>query len=122
MQFDSDVAQIGQEDQAAIDSLLEAERTKKLMIYGIIGLLALILVIGIIVLVRRNSKKKKAEDENLLNVIIDDVVEEPIHHKKINFDPSNEQVYVENEVKKYATEKPEQVADIIKSWLAENER
>jgi len=122
MQFDSDVAQIGQEDQAAIDSLLEAEKTKKLMIYGIIGLLALILVIGIIVLVRRNSKKKKAEDENLLNVIIDDVVEEPIHHKKINFDPSNEQVYVENEVKKYATEKPEQVADIIKSWLAENER
>ena len=122
MQFDSDVAQIGQEDQAAIDSLLEAEKTKKLMIYGIIGLLALILVIGIIVLVRRNSKKKKAEDENLLNVIIDDVVEEPIQHKKINFDPSNEQVYVENEVKKYATEKPEQVADIIKSWLAENER
>lgn len=122
MQFDSDAAQIGQEDQDAIDSLLEAEKTKKLVTYGVIGLVVLILVIGIIVLVIKNSKKKKAENENVLNVIIDDVVEEPIHHKKINFDPSNEQVHVENEIKKYATEKPEQVADIIKSWLAENER
>lgn len=122
MQFDSSAAQLGEEDQAAIDSLLEAERTKKMIIYGIIGLVALILVIGIIVLVIKNSKKKKVENENVLNVIIDDIVEEPIEHKKINFEPSNEQVHVENEIKKYATDKPEQVADIIKSWLAENER
>lgn len=122
MQFDSAITQLGEEDQAAIDDLLKAERTRELIIYGIIGLVALILVIGIIVLIRRNSKKKKAENENVLNVIIDDIVEEPIHHKKINFEPSNEQVYVENEIKKYATDKPEQVADIVKSWLAENER
>ena len=29
---------------------------------------------------------------------------------------------VEKEIKKYATQKPDQVADIIKSWMAEDER
>ena len=31
-------------------------------------------------------------------------------------------IYIENEIKKYAAEKPQQVADIVKSWLVESER
>lgn len=123
MQFDASSNSIGTEDQEAIDSILEAEKTKKLMIYGIIGAGVLVILIVIFGLVRRKSKKNKnVEDEGLLNVVIDDIIEEPIQHKKINFEASNEQAHVENEIKKYATDKPEQVADIVKSWLAENER
>lgn len=122
MQFDTLSNEISEEDQGIIDGLLKAEKTKELIVYGIVGILALIILVVIFALFRRSSKKKKEEKTNLLNVVIDDIIEEPIEHKKINFEPSNEQVHVENEIKKYATEKPEQVADIVKSWLAENER
>lgn len=40
----------------------------------------------------------------------------------INFETINPKAHIENEIKQYATEKPDQVADIVKSWLAENER
>ena len=40
----------------------------------------------------------------------------------IEFEVNDKKSHMEKEVKKYAAEKPEQVADIIKSWLTEDER
>jgi flagellar M-ring protein FliF len=40
----------------------------------------------------------------------------------INFEEENENNHIEKEIKKYASEKPDQVADIIKSWMTEDER
>jgi len=123
MQFDSLSQETNQEDIDAINDLLKEEKTKQLILYGSIGIITLIILTAVIVFIRKKSKNKNEEDENILNVVIDDIIEEPtIKPKKINFEPSNEQIHVENEIKKYATDKPEQVADIIKSWLAENER
>ena len=40
----------------------------------------------------------------------------------IEFEVNDKKSNMEKQVKKYAAEKPEQVADIIKSWLTEDER
>ena len=42
--------------------------------------------------------------------------------KPIELDVENEQTHLEKELRKYALEKPDQVSEIIKSWLANDER
>lgn len=104
-----------------------AESKNNNMLYIIIA--AVIFTILIIFILVRRSRRKKAKvdeevEENLLDVVIDDkiakVQEEPL--KPIDFEVTTQQQHIESEIKKYAAEKPQQVADIVKSWLAESER
>lgn len=105
---------------------VEASKNKLLYIGLGVGALALIIIL---LLVRRKKKSKEAVkeevvEENLLDVVIDDKIskvnEEPL--KPIEFEVTSEQQHIESEIKKYASEKPQQVADIVKSWLVESER
>ena len=72
----------------------------------------------------KEAVKEEVVEENLLDVVIDDKIskvnEEPL--KPIEFEVTTEQQHIESEIKKYASEKPQQVADIVKSWLVESER
>lgn len=119
MQFDA----LGREGNQAINELLEQERTKKLLIYAGLGIAALIaLIIVIIIRVRKSRRNDEEEKENLLDVVIDDTTERTQEMPKLDLDIVSSKTHIENEIKKYATEKPEQVAEIIKSWLNENDR
>ena len=64
------------------------------------------------------------EEEQLLNTLIDDSIipKETEEFTPIEFESKSQKSHLENEIKKYALEKPEQVVEIIKSWLTENER
>lgn len=98
-----------------------ASRNKMIAIAGILGAL---LLGGIIFLILRRRKKKSEESEQLLNTLIDDSImpKEPENFDPIEFEVKTHKSHLEDEIKKYATEKPEQVVEIIKSWLTENER
>lgn len=123
MQFDALGREGNQDDIDAINELLEQERTKKLLIYGGLGIAALIaLIIVIIIRVRKSRRNDEEEKENLLDVVIDDTTERTQEIPKLDLDIVSPKTHIENEIKKYATEKPEQVAEIIKSWLNENDR
>lgn len=88
---------------------------------GAIG--GLILLIAAIMMLRKRRGKHVEEEIQGIDVMLDDVIipKEPMHFDPIDLEVENEKVHVENEIKKYAQDKPEQVADIIKSWLAEDE-
>ena len=123
MQFDALGREGNQDDIDAINELLEQERTKKLLIYAGLGIAALIaLIIVIIIRVRKSRRNDEEEKENLLDVVIDDTTERTQEMPKLDLDIVSPKTHIENEIKKYATEKPEQVAEIIKSWLNENDR
>ena len=123
MQFDALGREGNQDDIDAINELLEQERTKKLLIYAGLGIAALIaLIIVIIIRVRKSRRNDEEEKENLLDVVIDDTTERTQEMPKLDLDIVSPKNHIENEIKKYATEKPEQVAEIIKSWLNENDR
>lgn len=114
-------------DNGAVTDPFADNSNKKLYTYIALAIAALAgIIITIIVLVRRRRSKEDDEEqpESLLDVVIDDKIakmpEEVLN--PINFEEMNAQVHLEGEVKKYASEKPEQVVDIIKSWLAESER
>lgn len=110
--------------------LEEMEKAKKLRdrikLFTAIGLAVLVLVGSIIFFIRkrRNNEEEELEEEGL-DVLIDDTTEEKKQmpkFKPIDLEEDNEKTHVENEIRKYAKDKPEQVAEIIKSWLAEDER
>ena len=106
-----------------IDPFAEEESSNNKYIYG--GIAAAVLALLGFIFFRRKKKKEDDEEvENVLDVVIDDKISktpiEPL--KPIEFEVTTEQQHVESEIKKYASEKPEQVADIVKSWLAESER
>lgn len=103
----------------------EEESTNPLYLYlGIVAGVLLLFTSIIIFIIIRRRRKKKVEEPGLLDVVIDDKIskipEEML--KPIDFESNNPQAHIEAEVKRYASEKPEQVVDIIKSWLAESER
>lgn len=104
----------------------EQKAKQRTFIYKCIGgaVVALLLIGGIIALIRKRKNRKVEEEEEIegIDMLIDDEVEPKEPLKPINFEEENESTHIEKEIKKYATEKPDQVAEIIKAWMAEDER
>ncbi|MBE6055151.1 MAG: flagellar basal body M-ring protein FliF [Clostridium sartagoforme] len=123
MTFDPITKEEAQKEFDAINEELAKEERNRMILYSALALIGLIIVIVILV-VRRRKNKNNEENKNLLDVVIDDRTskEQVEEMPSINFESVNPKAHIENEIKKYASDKPDQVADIIKSWLAENER
>lgn len=121
-QFDTTQADEIIKQQQAYNQKIANRRRNIYITLGIVG--ALIVLAIAFVVIRKARSKKKEEDEQLLDTLIDDslIPKEPEAFTPIDFEVKNQKSHLEQEIKKYATEKPEQVVDIIKSWLAEDER
>jgi len=126
MNFDPTISEEAQAQVDAYNQQVATDERNKLILYGAIGL-GVIIVISVLILVFKPKRERKTKKEKLLDVVIGDENRleegsEAIKYTPINFDNENESSHIEKEIKKYATEKPEQVAEIIKSWLSDNER
>ena len=123
MPFDTTIQDQAKAEIDAMNAARQTTTSKNTMmiIAGVLGALLLGLIIFLIV---KRRKKKKVENEQLLDTLIDDSIipKEPETFDPIEFESKTQKSHLENEIKKYAIEKPEQVVEIIKSWLAENER
>jgi flagellar M-ring protein FliF len=101
-----------------------ASKNRMMIIAGIVGAIVLAgAILGGIIFMRRR-RTKKVEEERRLNTLIDDTIipKESENFDPIEFEVKTQKSHLEDEIKKYATEKPDQVVEIIKSWLTENER
>ena len=113
------------EAKAAVDEMnAEAAANKRNIIMIAGGIIGAILLGGLVYFIMKRRKQKEEEEEQLLDTLIDDTIipKEPETFDPIEFEKETQKSHLENEIKKYATEKPEQVVEIIKSWLTENER
>lgn len=104
------------------EELLQKKKMNLYKLLGILGVIIIIIIIGILI-----KKKRDKEDEGLMNegldvVIDDEIIEEKPKFKPIQLEEESESAYIEKEIRKYAKEKPDQVSEIIKAWLAEDER
>lgn len=130
--FDTTVKDSAKKDLDAMNKA--ADQAKKTKMYTMIGIgAAALLALGLAFFLYR---RKKNDEEELMgnqigskgiDVLIgddneDEATKDRPKFKPIELDEENERTHVENEIKKYAKDKPEQVADIIKSWLSEDER
>lgn len=132
LKFDDTDAQNAQKAVDELNQFQQKENRMKLYKEMAAGAGALVGLI-VLILMLRKSRKKSAQEEQLeaitasngINVLIGEDEQKPlVEFKPIDFDDevASERKHLEKEIKRYASEKPEQVADIIKSWLAEDER
>ena len=112
-----------------INAMKEAEaksRRNKLIALGVGAVIALILIIVLISILRGKRKENDEEDEEAvegLDVTVGDKSLETVAdlYKDLDLEAETEKEKVMKEVKKYAEKKPEQVAEIIKSWMTNEE-
>lgn len=108
--------------------VLKKKQAKMYALYAVLAAIILGAIIAFIIKKRREKAEEEAlEEEELEPHIIDQVIddnevkEEEPKFKPIELEEENEQTRIEKEIRKYAMDKPEQVVEIIKSWLAEDE-
>ena len=126
MNFDPTISEEAQAQVDAYNEQVATEERNRLILYGLIGL-GVVIAIVVLILIFKPKREHKNKKDKLLDVVIGDengleAESEAIKYTPINFNNENESSHIESEIKKYATEKPEQVAEIIKSWLSDNER
>jgi flagellar M-ring protein FliF len=131
MKFDTSSADAAKQ---AINDMKQADaQANKMKLYKEIGIGGGALLLFIMLFAFLRKKKKSAlEEEQLdaivspksIDVLVGDNLGPAVEFKPIDFDSQGvtERSHIEKEIKRYASEKPDQVADIIKSWLAEDER
>ncbi len=127
--FDTSLQQAAQKAQTAMNTAQQQQQKNALIRNIIIGsVIGLIAIIGLIVfLVKRRKNKEEdeyEEDEDGLDELIGDDIDrtKQIKYAPIEFEGNNEKSHMEKEIRNYATSKPEQVADVVKSWISEDER
>jgi flagellar M-ring protein FliF len=125
MAFDTSVQDAAKAEIDAMNAQTATDSKNRMMVIaGILGSIVLAGLIAGIIILGRKRRKKKEEQAQLLDTLIDDTIipKEPDSFDPIEFEAKTKKSHLEDEIKKYATEKPEQVVEIIKSWLSESER
>ncbi|WP_138202647.1 flagellar basal-body MS-ring/collar protein FliF [Haloimpatiens lingqiaonensis] len=124
MNFDKTVEDKAKKDIEAMEKLKEKERLKKIIMGSVVGAVLLLALIIALIIKTRKKKNEEEIDEEVkgLDVVIGNNIQPKEAFESINFEEDNEKTHLEKEIKNYATEKPEQVAEIVKSWLTEDER
>ncbi len=131
--FNEDFKTQAEEEIKAMKAEEAKSQRNKLIALGAGGVLGLILVIVLISILRSKKKKNEIEyyDESEdtlegLNVVVGDNENDKLEtvadlYAELNLEAETDNEKIMREVKKYAEKKPEQVAEIIKSWLADDE-
>ncbi|MGL5150845.1 MAG: flagellar basal-body MS-ring/collar protein FliF [Clostridium sp.] len=121
MQFDPTTKDDAQKEIDAMNAQVKREQFMRIGMIALAVLGVIAIIITLIIIMRRRKEK---QDERALDVVIDDntLNKEPKRYAPIDFEVDDEKAHRENEIKKYAKDKPDQVVDIIKSWMQENER
>lgn len=125
--FDTTYSSNAKKDLDSINK--ELQDAKKAKMYKTIGAAAASLIILVVLGIAYRKKKKNAIESELesTSVIAAEEEEEEenkpkVKYKPVELDVEDEKTHLENQIKKYASQKPEQVAEVVKSWLAEDER
>ncbi len=128
LQFNDDYKEQAQKELEAMKEAEAKAKRNKLIAMSVATLAGIIFIILIIVMIRKKSKEEEDVIEpTTIDVVVgeeENTLEETskLNFKSLELERETEKEHTMKEIKKYAERKPEQVADIIKSWLAEDER
>jgi flagellar M-ring protein FliF len=110
---------------AAMEAQAKKEERTKLYTRIGIGAGALILMIVLLSIISKNKKKNaKPDDINQgLDVVVGDTIipKQPNVYENVLDDQDTGDMSLEKELQSYATKKPEQVAEVIRTWLSDDE-
>lgn len=102
----------------------KAERAKLYTRIGI-GAGSLILLIALLIIISKKKKKKSADTEipQGIDVVIGDNVipKQPVAYEPVLGEDDSTDMSLEKELQNYANKKPDQVVEVIKTWLSDDE-
>lgn len=126
LSFNNDAKKRAEADLEEMKKIEEAAKKRKMYIMigeAAIGVIALIILIAAM---RRKRKAATNIEENIVSNNIDMLIGDVLEKQPIIYEPVLEDIdqnmNLEKEIKNYASTKPEQVAELIKTWLSEDER
>ncbi|MFR1708050.1 MAG: flagellar basal-body MS-ring/collar protein FliF [Clostridium sp.] len=122
--FNDDYKTQAEEEINAMKQAEAKAKRNKLIALGVGVAIALILTIVIISILRSRKNEVVEEDEiEGLDVVVGEKNIENIEdlYKDLDLEAESEKEKIMAEVRKYAEKKPEQVADIIRSWMTDEE-
>lgn len=124
MNFDKSIQNKAKKDVQDMERMQQKEKLKKKIMLSTLG--TIILIVLIIIFIIHSKKKKQLEyelhEKQQLDMVIGDNIKPKETFEPINFEEENEKTHIEKEIMNYANDKPDQVAEIVKSWLTEDER
>lgn len=123
------------EKQDEIDKELAAmeeaeQRAQRVKLYTRIGIGAASLILLIVLLSIYSRRKRKKEEENVasdmpngLDVVVgeDIIPKQPVAYEPVLDEDDDLNMSLEKEIQTYATKKPDQVVEVIKTWLSDDE-
>lgn len=125
MAFDSSMQKKVEADLKAIqDREAAAQKSRKLMMYiGIPAAAILGLILLLIISSRMRTAARKRKEKSGIDIVIDEPVpvNEIIKRQSI-LDEADEKESLTSEIRRYANKKPDQIVEIVKSWLVDDER
>ncbi|MFT5871363.1 MAG: flagellar M-ring protein FliF [Clostridium sp.] len=123
LNFNTDSKKMAEQALLDIENADKLAAKKALYTRIAYGVGAIILLIILFVIIRRFSKTAETDTGGIDRMIGDNIdPKQQEFFAPIEFEANDKKSNMEKQVKKYAADKPEQVADIIKSWLTEDER
>ncbi|WP_027307538.1 flagellar basal-body MS-ring/collar protein FliF [Caloramator sp. ALD01] len=113
-------AQADLEEMKKQEELAKKRKTYIMIGEAVTGLIVLL----VIALIYKKKNKKNVEqiEQNQIDMLIGDVIQkQPIAYEPV-LEDTEQEMNLEKEIKNYASTKPEQVVELVKTWLAEDER
>ena len=119
MEFDPAAKAEREKELQAMEKEAQMDKLFKIGTYVIIATSVLIIALAIVLLIMKR-KRAKLQDDDQNNMDLINAKLEELEEKKLQFiDADDEELTLEEEVKIYAAEKPDQVTEIIKTWLSD---
>ncbi|SMC17876.1 flagellar M-ring protein FliF [Clostridium acidisoli DSM 12555] len=125
LRFDTTLQDAAKKAQADMNATQQQAQKnafiRNIIIAGVVGVIA---IAGLIIFLIKRRKKNREDDESEFDELIGDDMDETSQVKfaPIQFEEANEKSHMEQEIRNYASNKPDQVADVVKAWLSEEER
>lgn len=127
LSFNTDKEDIVAKELAAMEA--EAKKAEMTRRYTLIGIAAAALIALIILLSigsRKKRKKAKEEEKELaqgLDILVgeDIIPKQHVAYEPVLEDEDEASMSLEKELQTYATKKPDQVVEVIRTWLSEEE-
>ncbi|MCX7695795.1 MAG: flagellar basal body M-ring protein FliF, partial [Caloramator sp.] len=121
--FNDDYKKKAQADLEEMKKQEELARKRKTYIMIGEAVAGLIVLLAIALIYRKKNRKNVEQIEtNQIDMLIGDVIQkQPIAYEPV-LEDNEQDMNLEKEIKNYASTKPEQVVELVKTWLAEDER
>ena len=93
----------------------EAEKKKKMLVAGVVTLVLVALGVGAMFMMKKKKKQEELSEDEELDYINQQI--EQMEGKFATGEDDAESISLEDEVKQFSAENPEQVTEIINKWL-----